>query len=863
MSSDDYYLTKDLDTSIDSLPSILSERPSRALISISPYTLSPKILNKNKNLCGIEKIACENREFVRKSINTNFKSPFLGNSSILSPQHEYVIELNDYSTPLSIVKTKKPSSTYVSKKAVKGILPSAKHNDKNGYGSFLKSELSISTNKIQNKQFAKNQSGIEPSSFVLLKNRQNVTSNSYTLQNDQPINLNQKQSSKLPTNKEVTEAVETSLGNKLSLNQMSKTFLNSHDVKKPFQNKPDQDTLVSEEIINKTNGKMRVCKINTEKETKQIQQTAKSIITKLSFSCQTSESTPNYEQNICQASMAQKRKPQTIDSGLFSNETDQEKKKKKKYITFQPDEIHELQTESLVDESNENFNFTQSESFSEVDFRKKSREVQVKLDLNETIYYSPCSEKLMKSKEICLFHQNEINQIQSKDTSFSSCFSYSSPLKDQQDNKDQDNLQECKIIKKNSFPLHNIEERIFDKITETFTFEEKNNSLDKLFSPCQNRLDKSNNQVVNEQNNYNNLPCPPLCKDIETESAYLVENESDSNEQNFKNPIYLKEINKSEGKPLKLGIPVTVQNLKREKKNLINEVFNKREIANETDKRESVIVNPGFSNCRSTYSLKSSKKEYNIPLIQSAEENLSKTSENPKCLPHNKNYLSFQSLTSVPNSNGDYVPIGLQKTVKTLEDNNPIKIEESERPSGTSSTSYQTNINHLNIPKLNFAEKESEAKIKIDQEVSDELKNMQNKYKFSLTNENCLPVIEEVSSMQVLGNSTFNYEESLHLEPNPRSISIYSDYFLTEPDPSFSKILSESLDNLSHRSLGDINSQPNSDSRSLLPFSITMASHAYTKTSAWNNNNHFEKSSLKHNKVSKDLQPNNLKLNLS
>ncbi len=68
-----------LDTSTDSLPYILSERTSKALISPPRYNCSPKKFpNKAYHQTyGIVCLAFENQERVHKSANNNFRIPFL------------------------------------------------------------------------------------------------------------------------------------------------------------------------------------------------------------------------------------------------------------------------------------------------------------------------------------------------------------------------------------------------------------------------------------------------------------------------------------------------------------------------------------------------------------------------------------------------------------------------------------------------------------------------------------------------------------------------------------------------------------------------------------------------------------------
>ena len=77
MATDNYYFERnDHDTSIDSLPSILSERPSHnTLQDLINYNISPKLFNGSDLTYGIEKSVHESREFVRKSANRNFKPP--------------------------------------------------------------------------------------------------------------------------------------------------------------------------------------------------------------------------------------------------------------------------------------------------------------------------------------------------------------------------------------------------------------------------------------------------------------------------------------------------------------------------------------------------------------------------------------------------------------------------------------------------------------------------------------------------------------------------------------------------------------------------------------------------------------------
>jgi hypothetical protein len=119
MATDNYYFERnDHDTSIDSLPSILSERPSHnTLQDLINYNISPKLFNGSDLTYGIEKSVHESREFVRKSANRNFKAPQIDRNSMLSPgRKEYVVEINDQNAFLQ-----PDSKKFMNKKIIKGI----------------------------------------------------------------------------------------------------------------------------------------------------------------------------------------------------------------------------------------------------------------------------------------------------------------------------------------------------------------------------------------------------------------------------------------------------------------------------------------------------------------------------------------------------------------------------------------------------------------------------------------------------------------------------------------------------------------------------------------------------------------------
>ena len=119
MATDNYYFERnDHDTSIDSLPSILSERPSHnTLQDLINYNISPKLFNGSDLTYGIEKSVHESREFVRKSANRNFKPPQIDRNSMLSPgRKEYVVEINDQNAFLQ-----PDSKKFMNKKIIKGI----------------------------------------------------------------------------------------------------------------------------------------------------------------------------------------------------------------------------------------------------------------------------------------------------------------------------------------------------------------------------------------------------------------------------------------------------------------------------------------------------------------------------------------------------------------------------------------------------------------------------------------------------------------------------------------------------------------------------------------------------------------------
>jgi len=96
MATDNYFESFEHDTSIDSLPSILSERPSNAFETLINYNITPKLLQAGDLTYGIEKGIHESREFVRKSANRNFKAPQIDRNSMLSPgRKEFVVEISD------------------------------------------------------------------------------------------------------------------------------------------------------------------------------------------------------------------------------------------------------------------------------------------------------------------------------------------------------------------------------------------------------------------------------------------------------------------------------------------------------------------------------------------------------------------------------------------------------------------------------------------------------------------------------------------------------------------------------------------------------------------------------------------------
>lgn len=805
MATDNYYFeTNDHDTSIDSLPSILSERPSHhTLQDLINYNISPKLFNGSDLTYGLEKSVHESREFVRKSANRNFKAPQIDRNSMLSPgRKEFVVEINDQNAFLQ-----PDSKKFMNKKIIKGIKSSKITGN-------LAPEVNIKQKpKTPNKNAAqKSKTGFQPTNWTSPNMKPNPST--YTImESSQAVSfekLNRKslKSRNTPVPETIYESnlypststlgedkLEQELASEKNTSIVVDDFTEEEESREhqiPESVKPPSP---SESMIYKKpkrygsafdQAKLNLS-INLEEEEEE-EESAQSILPKTNNKPQ---ALGNKEKMIRPFLGVLEQKLITDDSMMDPPTTPNRTRMLKDYSSF----IH---GESSIDNIGTN--------------RDK---------LENTIYLSPRSEGPQENRL-------PSSPQDSDDTSFVSCLSYdpnmpSNSLSQEIEVTVQNNSNSFKKVDvqtptdkdfiKNL--LHNIEKENKNAKPEyryAATTKAKDQPyLSQLNSQTHKKsLDINKNREAMLKNSYK------ILKDLDT---VWFHSEAERDEIIYKaQPKITKQtkVPPMKRKPefdseQEFKHPCSPKISPKDKPKKFEPVYTERSLT------DIVLSNDFQPRLTKRVDLSTSALKVNESSQDMSREYANKT-----------DFSISQS--NIPCENDEYSYESLETKVKGLHVQPPHMGKKSHPQKvlgvlDTNNTSEKTTENWQ--PEPDFDVFESFEHNEDDNHEIIEPNPM--RYRVTLMDQSQLPIIDEVSSTHILTASYVDNQPSLAQKNNLTNISIHSDYCLTEPDPNFSRILTDlpqelayggSLDNLDLLCYENVQQQNSSDSNRIISDSI-------------------------------------------